>query len=122
MTVAAEVRTAPFYSGGVPRVHLWGEWTITSGAAAASALNDSDLTLGDFTDGVAAIGYPGSPRALVRVHLVPAAITNDTAVQITAKNAGAGTATVTAHDNGTAENPADGSIVIVEVVLDKRAR
>lgn len=124
MSVAAEIRTAPFYSGGPPRVHVWARFTV--GAAGAVTLDtdfsDANIDLGDFASGEAELTYPGSPRALITARITPAALANDQVIYVTAQDSGAGTATLTVADDGSAEDPADGAVIVVEIIMEKRGR
>lgn len=121
VTVAAEQKARPFTSAGRARVHQWARFTVGAAGAVTldTAFSDPGITLGDFTDGVAELAYPIAPKTLVRVDLQPAAITDDSAIQLTDQDSAAGTAELTVHDNGTPENPAEGAVVIVEVISER---
>jgi len=122
MTHAAEVRKAPFQSGGRPRVHLWARFTV--GAAGAVTLDatfsDPNIALGAFSTGAAALTFPIAPKGTVKATIRPAALANDQVIYVTALDATAGTATLTVADDGSAEDPADGAVIDVEIVLETR--
>lgn len=124
MAVLGELRTAPLYSGGPPRVTLLARFTV--GAAGAVTLDatasDPGIDLGDFTTGAAALTYPQCAKAQIWVKLTPAALANDQVPYVTAQDSGAGTATITIGDDGSAEDPADGAVVEVMIIGDTRAR
>jgi hypothetical protein len=116
------MRQVPFRSAGRPRVHMWARFTV--GAAGAVTLDetfsDPGIDLGDFSSGSAALTFPQAPKAVVRVQLTPAAIGNDQVPYVFSLNAPAGTATITVSDDGSAEDPADGAVVTVEIVAETR--
>lgn len=120
-SVAAEQKARPFTSAGRARVHQWARWTVdgSGGVTLDEAFSDPGITLGDFSTGVAALSYPAAPKAIIKPHVQPAAITDDNAIQVTAQDATAGTATLTVHDNGTAENPSNGAVVTVEIIAER---
>lgn len=120
--LAAELRKVPFTSAGRPRVHMWAKFAV--GAAGAVTLDESfsdpGIDLGDFSSGVAALTFPAAIKGLVRVTYMPAAVANDNHVVTTAQDVPAGTATLRCHDDGSAEDPADGSTIFVEIVAEYR--
>lgn len=120
--LVAEMRKVPFRSAGRPRTHLWARFTV--GAAGAVTLDedfsDHGIDLGDFSSGVAALTYPQAPRGVVKVTYMPAAIANDNHVVCTAQDVTAGTATLRCHDDGSAEDPAENSVIFVEIVAETR--
>lgn len=120
--LAAELRKTPFNSAGRPRVHMWAKFAV--GAAGAVTLDetfsDVGIDLSDFSSGVASLTFPQAPKGIVRVTYMPAAVANDNHVVTTAQDVPAGTATLRCHDDGTPEDPADGSTVLVEIVAEYR--
>lgn len=120
--IVAEMRKAPFRSCGRPRAHLWAKFAV--GAAGVVTLDavfsDTGIALGNFSSGVAALTFPGAIKGLVRVTYMPAAVANDNHVVLTAQDVPNGTATLRCHDDGSAEDPADGSTIFVEIVAEDR--
>lgn len=122
-SVAAECRTAPFKSAGRPRVHMWARFTVGAAGAVTldTAFSDPGITLGNFSSGAAALVFPGAPKAIVKAFHRPAAVGNDQHIYVSAQSDTAGTATLTVHDEGTGEDPADGAVIVVEIVAETRA-
>jgi len=120
-SVAAQQKARPFTSAGRARVHQWARFTVGAAGAVTldSAFSDPGITLGAFSTGVAALAYPMAPKTLVKCHIQPAAITDDNAIQVTALDTAAGTASLTVHDNGTAENPSEGAVITVEIISER---
>lgn len=120
--LAAELRKVPFQSAGRPRVHMWAKFTVGAAGAVTldTAFSDPGIALGNFSSGVAALTFPAAIKGLVRVTYMPAAVANDNHVVTTAQDVTAGTATLRCHDDGSAEDPADGSTVFVEIVAEYR--
>jgi hypothetical protein len=120
--LVAEMRKTPFQSAGRPRCHLWAKFAV--GAAGAVTLDtsfsDPGIALGAFSSGVAALTFPPAIKGLVRTTYMPAAIANDNHVVVTAQDVPAGTATLRCHDDGSAEDPADGSTILVEIIAEYR--
>ena len=120
--LAGEMRQVPFRSAGRPRVHMWARFTV--GAAGVVTLDetfsDPGIALGNFSTGVAALTFPQAPKAIVRVTHRPAALANDQVPYVTALDAVAGTATITIADDGSAEDPADGAVLDVEIIAETR--
>jgi hypothetical protein len=118
----AEMRKVPFQSAGRPRLHLWAKFSV--GAAGAVTLDESfsdhGIALGNFSTGVAALTFPIALKGLVKVTYMPAAVANDNHVFVTAQDVTAGTATLSCHDDGSAEDPADGSTIFVEIIGEPR--
>lgn len=124
MGVLGERRTAPFYSGGPPRVHLWARFTVGAAGVvtADSAFSDPGISLGNFSTGAAALTFPECIQGFVKAYIRPAALANDQVIYVTAENVQAGTATLTVADDGSAEDPADGAVIYVEIIGETRAR
>lgn len=108
-------------SAGRSRVHAWARFTVGAAGAVTrdTAFSDPGITLGDFTTGVAALVMPGAPKTLLRATMQPAAITDNMALQFTAQNSAAGTATLKCHVAGTATSPADGAVIYVEAISER---
>lgn len=121
-SVAAEWRTSPFRCAGRPRVQAWARFTV--GAAGVVTLDetfsDPGITLGTFASGAAALVFPACVKALIRATYRPAAVGNDSHLYVSAESATAGTATLTVHDDGTLEDPADGAVIYVEIIAETR--
>lgn len=120
--IAAETRKVPFYSAGRPRVHMWAKFTVGAAGAVTldTAFSDPGIALGAFSSGVAALTFPAAIKGIVRTTYMPAAVANDNHVVTTAQDVPAGTATLRCHDDGSAEDPADGSTIFVEIVAEYR--
>lgn len=124
MGVLGERRTAPFSSGGPPRTHIWGRFTVGAAGAVTrdDSFTDAGISLGDFTTGAAALTFPECIKGFVKAFIRPAALANDQVIYVTAEDVGAGTATLTVADDGSAEDPADGAVIYVEIIGETRAR
>lgn len=120
--LAAELRKTPFNSAGRPRVHMWAKWAVGAAGAVTldTAFSDPGIALSAFSSGVASLTFPQAPKGIVKVTYMPAAIANDNHVVTTAQDVPAGTATLRCHDDGSAEDPAEGSTVMVEIVAEYR--
>lgn len=122
MVLAAETRKTPLQSGGRPRVHYWARFTVgTAGVVVLDeAFSDPNITLGTFSTGVAALTFPAGMKAVVTPQITPAALANDEVIYVTALDAKAGTAELTVADDGSAETPAEGAAVTVQIVVEYR--
>ncbi len=120
--LVAEMRKTPFQSAGRPRTHLMAKFTVGSAGAVTldEAFSDHGIDLGDFSTGVAALTYPAALKGFVKVSYMPAAVANDNHVVVTAQDVTAGTATLTCHDDGSAEDPVSGSTIFVEIIAEHR--
>jgi hypothetical protein len=120
--LVASMRKTPFRSAGRPRTHLMAKFAV--GAAGAVTLDatfsDDGIALSDFTTGVASLTFPAAVKGFVKVEYMPAAVANDNHVVCTAQDVPAGTATLRCHDDGSAEDPADGSTIFVEIIAEDR--
>lgn len=120
--LAGELRQVPFRSAGRPRVHMWARFTVGAAGAVTidSSFSDVGIALGAFSSGAAALTFPAAPKAIVRVSHRPAALANDQVPYVTALDAPAGTATITIADDGSAEDPAEGAVIDVEIIAETR--
>lgn len=120
--ILAEMRKTPFRSAGRPRTHLQAKFAVGAAGAVTldTAFSDPDIALGDFSTGVAALTFPPMTKGAVFVSYRPAAVANDNHVAVTAEDAAAGTATLSCHDDGSAEDPADGSVIVVWIIGEDR--
>jgi len=120
--LVADKRKTPFRSCGRPRAHMWAKFAVGAAGAVTvdTTFSDSGIALGDFSSGVASLTFPAAIKGLVRVTYMPAAVANDNHVVVTAQDVPAGTATLRCHDDGSAEDPADGSTIFVEIVAEDR--
>lgn len=120
--IVAEMRKAPFQSAGRPRCHLWAKFAVGAAGVVTqdTTFSDPGFSLANFSSGVAALTFPGAIKGIVRLTYMPAAVANDNHVVLTAQDVPAGTATLRCHDDGTPEDPADGSTIIVEVIAEPR--
>ena len=109
-------------SAGRPRVHAWARFTVGAAGVVTldEAFSDPGITLGTFSSGVAALSFPSCPKAIVKAFHRPAAVGNDQHIYVSAQSDTAGTATLTVHDDGSAEDPADGAVIVVEIVAETR--
>lgn len=119
----AELRQVPSRSLGRPRVHAWARFTVGNGGAVTldADFSDPGFTLGNFSTGVAALTFPTAPKGIVKLTYMPAAVANDNHAVLTAVDVPAGTATITVHDDGSAEDPASGSVIFVELIGEVRS-
>lgn len=122
MTLAVEVRKAPFQSGGRPRVHFWARFTVGAAGAVTldSSFSDPNIALGAFSSGVADLTFPIAPKGQVIATIRPAALANDQVIYVTDLDTTAGTAELTVADDGSAEDPAEGAVIDVQIVLETR--
>jgi len=120
-SVAAEQKARPFTSAGRARVHQWARFTVGSAGAVTldTDFSDPGITLGNFTAGVAALSYPASPKALIRMTIQPNAVTDDNKIQVTAQSSTAGTATVKVDVGGVATSPASGAVIYAEIIGER---
>jgi len=118
----AEMRKVPFQSAGRPRLHLWAKFTVGAAGAVTldAAFSDHGIALAAFSSGVAALTFPAALKGLVKASYAPAAIANDSHVVVTAQDVPAGTAELTCHDDGSAEDPAEGAVIFVEIIGEPR--
>jgi hypothetical protein len=121
-SVFAEYRAVPFQSVGRPRKHAWAKFAVGSAGAVTkdATFSDPGIELGNFSTGVAALTFPSAVKGIVKVTYQPNAVTDDNHVVTTAQDVTLGTATLTCHDDGTAENPSSGAVVWVEIVAEPR--
>lgn len=122
MAVFAEYRKTPYTSAGRPRTLAWAKFAVGSAGAVTvdATFSDPGIALSAFSTGVASLTFPLAPKGIVKVTYMPAAVANDNHVVCTAQDVPAGTATLRCHDDGTAEDPADGSTIFVEIVAEAR--
>lgn len=120
--LVASMRKTPFRSAGRPRTHLMAKFAVGNAGAVTldTAFSDDGIALGNFSTGVAALTFPAAVKGLVRVTYMPAAVANDNHVVLTAQDVPAGTATLSCHDDGSAEDPASGSTIFVEIIAEDR--
>lgn len=120
--IVAEMRKTPFRSAGRPRTHLWAKFAVGAAGAVTvdSTFSDTGIALGNFSTGVAALTFPAAIKGLVRVTYMPASVANDNHVVVTAQDVTLGTATLSCHDDGSAEDPSSGSTIFVEIVAEDR--
>ena len=102
---------------GQEQVLCEGTFTIgAAGAVSASSVDDPALALGDDSGvGVHALTYPKTPYARIRADLLSSGLTVSEAV-VTAKDAAAGTATLTLFKAGVATQAANGNQIHVTVI------
>jgi hypothetical protein len=120
--LVAEMRKTPFRSAGRPRTLLWAKFAVGAAGVVTidSTFSDPGIALGNFSTGVAALTFPSAIKGVVTVSYMPAAVANDNHVVCTAQDVPAGTATLRCHDDGSAEDPADGSTIFVVIVAEDR--